>query len=132
MAGSAWRTMAAPTRSRPRAWRCCGMNRALAAASRKDEMSTQKERSAAASVLGKKGGPVGGRSKSPAKQAASARNGQLGGRPSRYRLGWRDAMRRAVQMVRAQAHFEEPGSLARETMSKLADFIEAEPAPGKE
>lgn len=43
--------------------------------------STPADVSKAAAILGRKGGQVGGRSTSPAKQAASRTNGQKGGRP---------------------------------------------------
>jgi hypothetical protein len=39
------------------------------------------EKSKAAAILGREGGKIGGRSKSPAKLAAAARNGKLGGWP---------------------------------------------------
>jgi hypothetical protein len=37
--------------------------------------------SEAAAILGKEGGKIGGKSKSPAKIAAARSNGELGGRP---------------------------------------------------
>jgi len=91
-------------------------------------LTTKKERSAAAAVLGAKGG----RSRSPAKLAAVAENARKGGRPSRYLQGWRDGRARAVDMVRAQEQFEMQGSLLRKVLGELADCIAAEPAPGKE
>ena len=39
----------------------------------------------AAAELGRRGGLVGGKSRSPAKQAAAAENGQSGGRPREFR-----------------------------------------------
>jgi hypothetical protein len=91
-------------------------------------VTTKKERSAAAAVLGRKGG----RSRSPAKLAAVAQNAKRGGRPSRYLQGWRDAMVRAEDMVRAQEQFEMQGSLLRKVLGELADCIAAEPPPKKE
>jgi hypothetical protein len=41
--------------------------------------------SRAAAELGRRGGLVGGQSKSPAKQAAASENGKLGGRPRQFR-----------------------------------------------
>ena len=41
--------------------------------------------SKAAAELGRRGGLVGGLAKTPAKKAASAKNGQLGGRPRQFR-----------------------------------------------
>ena len=91
-------------------------------------MTTKRERSAAAAVLGRKGG----QSRSPAKLAAVAQNAKRGGRPSRYRQGWADAMRRAEEMVRAQEQFEVQGSLLRKVLGELADCIAAEKPPAKE
>jgi hypothetical protein len=39
------------------------------------------ERRAIAKILGRRGGQIGGRSRSPAKIAAARRNAKLGGRP---------------------------------------------------
>jgi len=41
--------------------------------------------SKAAAELGRRGGEIGGLAKTPAKKAASKKNGQLGGRPRQYR-----------------------------------------------
>jgi hypothetical protein len=44
------------------------------------------EISAAAAIMGRKGGREGGKSRSPAKIAAAIANGRLGGRPARWIL----------------------------------------------
>jgi len=41
--------------------------------------------SKAAAELGRRGGQIGGLAKTPAKKAASAKNGELGGRPRQFR-----------------------------------------------
>jgi general stress protein YciG len=45
--------------------------------------ATEIDISEAARIMGRKGGKVGGRSKSPEKQKASKENGKKGGRPKK-------------------------------------------------
>lgn len=84
---------------------------------------------------------AGGRSRSPARAAASKENGEkMGPRTiAAYREGWSAGVQRAAEMVRAQGrsarvHGEHPDmtQIFSVMLDHIADRIAAEPAPSKD